>query len=352
MKKKTPKLVIAFVLTALAAYTAGAYFQFPTTSGKAAGEVRRAKVYTSNVVEIDANNMQERLQSDSVFCAQLTNRATLMQKQANTLAELIQKSNEVVGENDSLKASLNALNIPYQSVLNSCKALDTYVESLSVLSNGGKVNDFEQIYNNALLGYYLVNSKSGIVGSFRDNVQHCLSESEPNDELASLYDNWNDYSDFCNLLNGDASSVIKQFSQDQLDAYYRYAEESKNQLYRDQEQMNYFVVYNEQMKYFVVYNNQLNYFVVDREQLNAIPLYNELQYKAYDQQQLNSGRAYNQDQQMKALDQEQLNYFVVYNDQLNRASNQDQLNYFVVYDEQQMNCNNQEQLNYFVVYNE
>jgi len=44
MKKKRLKLIIAFALTALVGYTAGAYIQFPPTSGKAAGEVRRAKL--------------------------------------------------------------------------------------------------------------------------------------------------------------------------------------------------------------------------------------------------------------------------------------------------------------------
>jgi len=270
MKKNTSKLIIAFVLTAIAAYTAGAYLQFPLTSGKAAGELSRAKVYTANIVQIDADNIQERLQSDSVFCSWLTNRAILMQKQANSLAELIQKSNEQVGGNSSLQVTLDALNVPYQSVLNSCKAIDKYVENLSILSNGGKVKDFEQIYNNALLGYYLINSKSGIVDSFRDDLGKYMSESENDDELASLYDSWTGYSIFSDMLNGNAASVLRESSKEDLDAYYRY----------QKEQLHYFVVYDqEQLNYFVVWDqeqlnlgnqDQLNYFVVyDQDQLNG-----------------------------------------------------------------------------------
>jgi len=167
-----------------------------------------------------------------------------MQNQAKNLAELIRKSNEIVGGNDSLEFSLNALNISYQSVLNSCKAIDTYVENLSILSNGGKVKGFEQIYNNALLGYYLVNSKSGIVDSFRDDVQKYMSKSDNNDVLAALADNWNDYHFFSELMNGNSASLKGCNSQEQLMGY-RNQEQlmgSRNQEQlmgsRNQEQLN------------------------------------------------------------------------------------------------------------------
>jgi len=195
MKKNTSKLIIAFALTAIVAYSAGAFLQFPNTSGKAAGDVGRVKAYSANIVEIDSDNLQERLQSDSVFCSQLTCRAILMQTQANSLAEFIRKSNELLGGNDSLQVALDALNVSYQSVLNACNAIDKYVDNLAILSNGGKVKGFEQIYNNALLGYYLVNSKSDLVDSFKGTIGKYMSDSKD------------------------------IFSQEQLDARYRFSQE-------------------------------------------------------------------------------------------------------------------------------
>jgi len=284
MKKNTSKLIIAFVLTAIVAYVAGAYFQFPPTSGKAAGEVGRVKAFTSNIVEIDADNIQERLKSDSVFCSQLTHRAILMQIQANSLAEFIRKSNELVGGNDSLQVALDVLNVPYQSVLNACKAIDTYVDNLSILSNGGKVKGFEQIYNNALLGYYLVNSKSELVDSFKDDVKKFMSDLGDNDDLAYFYDSWTGYSLCGKLLVGNATSLDLRASQEVLEQLYRIASVQFNEN-KNQEQLNWYMN-QEQLSVWILmcYRNQEQLNWRNQEQLNWR---NQEQLSWRNQEQLN-----------------------------------------------------------------
>jgi len=205
MQKKNIKLCSAFILTAVAAFIAGTFFNFLPTSGKAVGDVKRAKVYTANVVEIDSDNLQERLRSDSVFCLRVTGYAQMIKFQVHQFEELIRKSNEMVGGNDYFDNSLLALNVPYQSVLNACTAVDAYVNNLSILSEGGKVSGFEQGYNNALLGYYLVSSKSGIVDFFRSDLAKYMSEQSCSDDIKALCDEWVNYAILSDIMSGNSA---------------------------------------------------------------------------------------------------------------------------------------------------
>jgi len=135
------KLVFAFVATALVSFLAGSLCSFPLSSENALGEVGRVKKYTSNVVDIDTDNFQERLLQDSVFRVSTLDNAQFMQIQANALAEYVGNNKEEV-------------KVPCQQVANAKQAIDDYVEKLSELISGKKVKGFEQSYNNALLGYY------------------------------------------------------------------------------------------------------------------------------------------------------------------------------------------------------
>jgi len=104
--------------------------------------------------------------------------ALLMQYQAHTLAEAIEKTNEVVGDNPAFAESVQTMNVGKQSIDNACSNLDLYVESLNSLKEKKKVKQFEQIYNNALLSYYLVSNKTGYAELFEKDAKAYLDAKE------------------------------------------------------------------------------------------------------------------------------------------------------------------------------
>jgi len=158
--KQSIKFAIILVASMAIAFFAGVFIERSQVHlGAASADVSRVRVYTKSVVEVDVDIFQERLLSDSAYFSSIANEALLMQNQAHTLDSLIEKTNETVGDNPSYATSVETINEAYKSVQNACYNLDLYVSSLSALADGKKVRNFEMIYNNALLSYYLVSKK-------------------------------------------------------------------------------------------------------------------------------------------------------------------------------------------------
>jgi len=161
-----------------AAFVAGLFIETPKTTGLPYADVSRAKTFTKSVVEVDVDVLQEQLLADTTYFKTLMANALLMQYQAHTLAEAIEKTNELVGDNPAFAESVQTMNVGKQSIDNACSNLDLYVESLNSLKEKKKVKGFEQIYNNALLSYYLVSNKTGYAELFEKDAKAYLEVKE------------------------------------------------------------------------------------------------------------------------------------------------------------------------------
>jgi len=331
------------------AFAAGLFIDtHEITPGAGLADVSRAKVYTKNVVEIDVDNVQERLLCDSAYFSSVASRALLMQAQAHRLSALIGKTNEVVGTNPAYAASVGAMNGAGRSVQNACNNLDLYVSGLADLSNGKKVKHFEQIYNNALLGYYLVSRKATYGGLFGAEAAADLKSGNSADTsgVKELWGEWVAYELGDKVIAGDYDGAKKALAvsdveglgalerlgmmwsplnQEQLQADYRNQEMLQLITFYDKEQLG------AQMVDFLDQAQLNSYF--SQEQLNAAGNQEQLQY--FNQEQL---QYYNQEQ-LNIPNQEQLQH---YNQEQLNIPNQEQLQ---VPNQEKLNISNQEQLN-------
>jgi len=317
--KQSIKTAIITIPCMAVAFAAGLFIETPEiTPGAGLADVSRAKVYTKSVVEIDVDNVQERLLCDSAYFSSVASRALLMQAQAHRLSALIGKTNEVVGTNPAYAASVEAMNGASRSVQNACNNLDLYVSGLADLSNGKKVKNFEQIYNNALLGYYLVSRKSTYSGLFGAEAAADLKSGNSADTsgVKELWGEWVAYEVGDKVIAGDYDGAKKALAVSDVEGLG--ALERLGMTIEDQEQLQ-CVWWNQEMLQSIL--------VLDKEQLGIMP------YIDADQAQLNS--YFSQEQLNAAGNQEQLQYF-----------NQEQLQY---YNQEQLNAIqqvlNQEQLN-------
>lgn len=308
--KQSTKTAIITILCMAVAFAAGLFIETPEINpGMGLADVIRANVYTKSVVEIDVDNVQERLLCDSAYFSSVVSRALLMQAQAHRLSALIGKTNETVGTSPAYAASVGAMNGAIRSVQNACNNLDLYVSGLADLSNGKKVKNFEQIYNNALLGYYLVSRKATYGGLFGAEAAEDLKSGNSADTsgVKDLWGEWVAYEVGDKVIAGDYDGAKKALAVSDVEGLGA-LERLGVWIITDQEQL------------------------TDKDQLG-------LQWGIIcDQAQLNF---FDDQEKLNLFSQEQLNLFVTNQEQL-QCDNQEKLN---LRNQEKLNLRNQEKLN-------
>lgn len=358
--KQNVKIAIITIPCTVVAFLAGFFVRnLPFTENIGLGDVGRAKVYTKNVVDVNVDNVQERLLSDSLYLSQVASQALSMSSQAHNLSSLVEKTNALVGNTPAFKATIASINGAGKTIDNACNNLDVYLNSLDNLAGGKNVARFEQIYNNALLSYYLVSKKSQYGEVFGREAAAYLKSEQAADTAAvkNLWGEWLAFELADNLMSGNAKGakeVLEVSDNNGLGALeklqvfnheyiQRFALERPSFMHPDQEQLS--LLFSQEQLYLRV----LTMCYPDQEQL-----FMKLSKVCPDQEQLNVIWAHlNQEKLNVPRDQEQLNV-AIYRDQeqfnafirnlIDLALDQEQLN-VNLFDQEQLNRPNQEQLN-------
>jgi len=370
--KQNVKIAIITIPCTVVAFLAGFFVRnLPFTENIGLGDVGRAKVYTKNVVDVNVDNVQERLLSDSLYLSQVAGQALSMSSQAHNLSSLVEKTNALVGNTPAFKATIASINGAGKTIDNACNNLDVYLNSLDNLAGGKNVARFEQIYNNALLSYYLVSKKSQYGEVFGREAAAYLQSEQAADTAAvkNLWGEWLAFELADNLMSGNAKGAkevlevsdnnglgalekLQMFNQEYIQKFtlerpsFMHPGQEQLSLLFSQEQLSLIFLgvltmcYPDQEQLFM----KLSKVCPDQEQLNVIMrhLNQEKLNIPRDQEQLNI--ALDQEQlNVNLFDQEQLNTGLYDQEQLNLPKNEQQIN--IRPNQEQLNKPNQEQLN-------
>lgn len=189
--KANVKTGIAFSCVAVASFIAGFLLSGPIISHElAAGDISRAKIYTKSVVNVDSDNLQERLLSDEAYREAANSRAEILKSHAHQLSELIDNTGKTVGANEQFASVVNCMNNQKKSIENACAAIDSYTEKLAELSSGNKVKDFEQAYNNAMLSALILTQNSNLSLVFDNVAVNYGKEASDYKEIHDLWASW------------------------------------------------------------------------------------------------------------------------------------------------------------------
>jgi len=109
--KQNIKLYVTFSCVAVASFIAGFLLAAPIVSHElAAGDISRAKIFTKSVVNVNTDNVQERLLADSLYCAAANSRAQILKTHAHQLADLIENTDKTFGGDECFADAVQKIN--------------------------------------------------------------------------------------------------------------------------------------------------------------------------------------------------------------------------------------------------
>lgn len=270
------KLKIGIFCAAIAVffYLLGSFVGWPSQNDKLFGDIGKAKKASSTVVKIDRDALQEKMLSDTAYCQKTLATVGMMQLHAKQFGALLVMTDAVAKDEKTLQSSLEEMQKVKETVKNATAAIDIFADDMVRLSKGEKVNGFEQDYNNAMLGFSMLQRCSNVAVDFAQNVRdslNLLAEANRKD-IETICTEWVTfaYADalmsqdelrcrnieqlfFCDICNEDQlgfkilvvgnseelfGSKFRSFNNEQLlEAGFQNAEQLKA-LYRDAQQLN------------------------------------------------------------------------------------------------------------------
>ena len=229
MSTKSKNAVI-IVVAAVVAYALGAVIGFPPVAGDLSkGDIAKVSRYSRNVVSPALSLVQEKLQADTSYRTQTLDMFTVVSARLSgfeSLCELSLQATEGLDEFDAINTKLQA-NIP--TAQNAALRGEEMVQALNDLVAGKKVDNFEQLSNNIVISYLLVDKEVSLGKTFVELADARLEKAN-DDKLAFVRDMWMDYCAIDAVLNGDQaeteywSSKDYVLSSEQMSAFYSVAD--------------------------------------------------------------------------------------------------------------------------------
>lgn len=191
---KSRKLKIGILCAAIAVFffVLGSFVGWPTQNDKLLGDIGKAKKSSSTVVKIDRDALQEKMLSDTAYCQKTLATVGVMQLHAKQFGALLVMTDAVAKDEKALQSSLEEMQKVKETVKNATAAIDIFADDMVRLSKGEKVNGFEQDYNNAMLGFSMLQRCSNVAVDFAQNVRdslNFLAEANKKD-IETMYAEW------------------------------------------------------------------------------------------------------------------------------------------------------------------
>lgn len=201
------KSAVVIVVASIAAYALGAIIGFPQVANDLSkGDVAKVSRYSRNVVSPALSLVQEKLQVDESYRKQTLDMFNVISARLSGfqgLCELSTQATEGLSEFDAINAKLQA-NIP--TAQNAALRGEEMLQALNDLVAGKKVDNFEQLSNNIVISYLIIDKEVSLGKSFVELADAHLNK-ENNDKLAFVRDMWMDYCAVDAYLNGDQSEA-------------------------------------------------------------------------------------------------------------------------------------------------
>lgn len=200
--KKSIASVVALAVLA-GGYLAGAYIGFPISGNSLEGNIGKAKAFNQpNSPEVEAS--MEQLVNDTAMQKQTVLATAILKSRMDDVNALMASQDSVGNMSAEMKDVVKSIGL---SADNAQKSLDEYLNALTAVVKGEKVENFEQTANNALLAYTIVEKK--MKASSPQMVSALMETAEKNsdEKVAKLAARWIEYNAEDAYLNNSEAEM-------------------------------------------------------------------------------------------------------------------------------------------------
>ena len=203
MKKKSIIILCSVVAICAIGLITSHYVDWPVDHNEADGDIGKAARFSREQISEKLTNMEELLQTDSVFRDDIVTAQVVMQSRAVQFGSLLDMSNEVVGNIPAFAEVLKEMNANSEMVDNVASSLAESAEKLDAALGGEECPDLAQSTINASLAYMTLQKQNNLATRFIDTTDKYLETAQGNDRLKFVRDQWLEYQQMTAALDGD-----------------------------------------------------------------------------------------------------------------------------------------------------
>ena len=203
MKKKSIIILCSVVAICAIGLITSHYVDWPVDHNEADGDIGKAARFSREQISEKLTNMEELLQTDSVFRDDIVTAQVVMQSRAVQFGSLLDMSNEVVGNIPAFAEVLKEMNANSEMVDNVASSLAESAEKLDAALGGEECPDLAQSTINASLAYMTLQKQNNLATRFIDTTDKYLETAQGDDRLKFVRDQWLEYQQMTAALDGD-----------------------------------------------------------------------------------------------------------------------------------------------------
>ena len=208
-KKKVIILVIAVLAICALGVVTSYYMNWPVDTKATSGDIAKSNRFSRKTVNNEVSNMQELLASDKEYRDKLVVAHTVMQTRANQFDALVDMSVEAAGNIKDFDAILADMKAVKPMVKNVCSSMESAGADLNAAIGGETRSDLNQNTNNAALAYSTLQKQNELADRFIEAVDKYVRDSQADDRLKLVRDQWVEYQLMTAALNNDTKASQK-----------------------------------------------------------------------------------------------------------------------------------------------
>ena len=208
MKSKKGIVIIAAVAVVCAAGLAlSQLVDWPVSANNAGGDIAKSSRFSRKTAAESLTNMEELIANDEGYKNGITVAYVVMQTRAAQFAELVDLSNEAVGDIPTFAGVLKDMNAVRGMAENVNAQLAEAGEDLNAVLGGESRPELTQHTINASLAYTNLQKQNKLADRFIETADQYLKTAEADDQLRLVRDRWEEYQLATAALEGDEAAA-------------------------------------------------------------------------------------------------------------------------------------------------
>ena len=208
MKSKKGIVIIAAVAVVCAAGLAlSQLVDWPVSANNAGGDIAKSSRFSRKTAAESLTNMEELIANDEGYKNGITVAYVVMQTRAAQFAELVDLSNEAVGDIPAFAGVLKDMNAVRGMAENVNAQLAEAGADLNAVLGGESRPELTQHTINASLAYTNLQKQNKLADRFIETADQYLKTAEADDQLRLVRDRWEEYQLATAALEGDEAAA-------------------------------------------------------------------------------------------------------------------------------------------------
>ena len=210
MKSKKGVIMIAAVAGVCAlGLVLSQLVDWPVSANNAVGDIAKSSRFSRKTAAESLTNMEELIANDEGYKNGITVAYVVMQTRAAQFAELVDLSNEAVGDIPAFAGVLKDMNAVRGMAENVNAQLAEAGADLNAVLGGESRPELTQHTINASLAYTNLQKQNKLADRFIETADQYLKTAEADDQLRLVRDRWEEYQLATAALEGDEAAAEK-----------------------------------------------------------------------------------------------------------------------------------------------